>query len=124
MNFEGITINGQSVQGLGSTVVIDSGTNDLLISQSGFDAMEQMFKGMCSTTKLAGICGVDKTLFDGACFHMTEEEIAMFPDFTVSVTVRVPACRVAVAMPLCLVVARGAELCVCDTVASRTSTSR
>merc|ERR1719238_2182037 len=46
MNFDGMTVGGQKLSGLGETIIIDSGTNDLLMSQ---------------------------------------EEIAMFPNFTLSV---------------------------------------
>lgn len=85
MDFSGMTVGGKAVSGLGSTVVIDSGTNDLLISQEGFDSMKQLFQDMCSTTKLTGVCGVTKTLFDGACFEMSLEEIAAFPDFQIQI---------------------------------------
>lgn len=92
MNFDGMTVGGQKLSGLGETIIIDSGTNDLLISQEGFDSLKQVMESMCSSTKLAGVCGESKTLFDGACFKMTQEEIAMFPNFTLSVPVRRAVC--------------------------------
>jgi len=84
MDFTGMTVGGKQLTGLGSTMVIDSGTNDLLISQEGFNSMQEIFTDLCSTTKLKGVCGVSKTLFDGACFSMTEEEMAMFPNFNLT----------------------------------------
>lgn len=49
--------------------------------------MKTVMLNMCNTVKLHGICDVasDETLFDNVCYDMTPEQVAMFPDITLSV---------------------------------------
>jgi len=65
-------------------VIVDSGTTLFIVSEQVNKALEARFNAMCSSTNLVGICNVTsgKSLFDGECYSMTEEQIALFPNIS------------------------------------------
>jgi hypothetical protein len=89
----GITVSSFSGQ-----AILDSGTkfNVILCDQQPFDDFASAFKSSCASgSKLHGICDVEAnaTLWDGACYSFTAEQIAAFPPITVNlanVTLSVP----------------------------------
>eukprot|EP01127_Copromyxa_protea_P017312 TRINITY_DN5258_c2_g1_i1.p1 TRINITY_DN5258_c2_g1~~TRINITY_DN5258_c2_g1_i1.p1 ORF type:complete len:395 (-),score=67.82 TRINITY_DN5258_c2_g1_i1:21-1205(-) len=84
-----ISINGQSL-GLAPPVyntkhcIVDSGTPQVTLPPSVFQAIETVFKQNCTKSNLHGVCDAPagKTLFDGACFTFTPEQMAQLPTFT------------------------------------------
>eukprot|EP01104_Vermistella_antarctica_P006494 TRINITY_DN17194_c0_g1_i1.p1 TRINITY_DN17194_c0_g1~~TRINITY_DN17194_c0_g1_i1.p1 ORF type:complete len:453 (+),score=111.71 TRINITY_DN17194_c0_g1_i1:160-1518(+) len=87
MGISGITIGGASIKGVQSSIIIDTGTNDLLIPTAAYNSMKAELLDQCSTGNFTGMCNVpsDKTLFDGQCFAMTPEMAAEFPDIVLQV---------------------------------------
>jgi hypothetical protein len=65
-------------------VIVDSGTTLFIVSSKVNKALEARFNAMCSTTNLVGICNVTsgKSLFDGYCYSMTTDDIALFPNIS------------------------------------------
>jgi len=61
-------------------VVVDTGTNVLLLNDKGFKAFKQSLQSFCSKP-LPGVCNLPsgKTIFDGLCFNMTAAQVASFP---------------------------------------------
>jgi len=70
------------------TFLFDSGTNVTLLDGQQYDAYYSLFNATCATKDLVGICGIPRSqsLFSGACFNMTDDEVAIFPNisFTIS----------------------------------------
>jgi hypothetical protein len=59
---------------------LDSGTNVLLLPDEAFQPLKQLFVNNCTANPLKGVCsGDDKTLFDGYCFQLTQQDIDAFP---------------------------------------------
>ena len=88
MQLNGMKLGGQQVYTDEPQVIIDSGTNILLLPDETFSSMKKLFLGMCSSqNQLHGICdvGSTETLFDGKCFDFTAAQIAAFPNITISV---------------------------------------
>ena len=69
-------------------VIIDSGTNILLLPDESYTSMKKLMLDMCSTVNLHGICDVNstETLFDNVCYNFTQAQIDMFPTITFQVT--------------------------------------
>lgn len=91
VNMSGVSVNGKSIGapwtdfatgGWGGTV-LDSGTNILLMPSKPFDLLFKfMQSNYCGKGKAnpKGLCGPkESTFFGGACFPMTEQEIAAYP---------------------------------------------
>lgn len=83
MDLLDIVIDGQP---LGDTstnqAILDSGTNVLLVPTPAFSSFTSIVTGKCATQKLRGICDVpagEKSLLDGGCFAMTQQEVDAFP---------------------------------------------
>jgi len=68
--------------------LVDSGTTLIILPNPAFDALKTAIQGVCSTYKLPGVCGVSdgKSIFNGHCFDMTQDDKDHFPDFGVKVT--------------------------------------
>lgn len=68
-------------------VIIDSGTNIVLLPDETYTSMKQSFLSLCSSVNLHGICDVsqDATLFDGSCYTFTQQQLNAFPNVTFTV---------------------------------------
>jgi hypothetical protein len=75
------------VRGLPKQVILDTGTNILLLPEEGYASMKQQFVSMCTDgVHLVGVCNVppgNKTLFEGGCFDLTLDDIAKYPSFNI-----------------------------------------
>eukprot|EP01103_Thecamoeba_quadrilineata_P000993 TRINITY_DN1087_c0_g5_i1.p1 TRINITY_DN1087_c0_g5~~TRINITY_DN1087_c0_g5_i1.p1 ORF type:complete len:436 (-),score=76.56 TRINITY_DN1087_c0_g5_i1:32-1300(-) len=68
-------------------VVVDSGTTLLLVNEDIFKGIITQFDYFCKTgVDLVGVCNtpIDKSLFAGYGYNMTEEQIAAFPNISFS----------------------------------------
>jgi len=65
-------------------VIVDSGTTLIIVSKKVNEALITRFTAMCSKTNLPGVCNVTagKSLFDGYCYSMTDEQVALFPNIS------------------------------------------
>jgi len=66
---------------------IDSGTNVLLLPSTAFNAMHTVFRSLCSTTNLYGVCDSNSTntiFHNGLCFPMTQAQREMYPPLTLT----------------------------------------
>ena len=66
----------------------DSGTNYLMLTNPGYNAVKTVFTSMCADTMLVGVCNAEPnhTIFDGACVPMTTAEMARFPALSVEMS--------------------------------------
>jgi len=87
MTVNSMSLGSTKLSNVESTVIIDTGTNDLLLNTRAFDSMHSILKAGCGVHNYTGICNVPagSSLFDGKCFDMTAAEIAAFPSITLSV---------------------------------------
>jgi len=67
--------------------LVDSGTTLMILPNSVFNRLNNVFQAFCSTYKLPGVCGAapGQGLFDGMCVTMSDDDRAAFP--TLSFTV-------------------------------------
>lgn len=86
MGLQQITIGGQAISGTEQDIIIDTGTNILLLPSEAYASLRKTMEGMCSHTNLTGICNLSsgKGLFDKACFAMSDAEFAAFPLLTLN----------------------------------------
>jgi len=91
VNMTDFQVNGQSL-GLPiinynkNGAIVDSGTNDFIVSSKVYSTIKQVFLNNCSESNLYGVCtGVSggKTIFDGECFKMTEQQVNAYPNLMV-----------------------------------------
>ena len=78
MNMTDILVGGTSIGQSIDTYpgcIVDSGTNILLLPANLYDALNQTFLKQCSTTKYPYVCDTQKTLLDGYCYPLTQDEI-------------------------------------------------
>ncbi|KAH3757742.1 Eukaryotic aspartyl protease [Pelomyxa schiedti] len=81
-----ITVGGVSI-GVAEPVInnpciVDTGTTWPTMPQAALDGIENVMLDNCSNANLVGICSGLKnnlTLFDGACYKLTAQQIAMYP---------------------------------------------
>ncbi|KNC54299.1 uncharacterized protein AMSG_12338 [Thecamonas trahens ATCC 50062] len=87
MAVDAMTVGGKPLTGVLPTVIIDTGTNDLLLNDKAFASFKQSLLDMCATTNLTGMCNVPEgqTLFDGKCFDLSPADVAAYPDFVLEV---------------------------------------
>jgi len=87
MNLNGINVGSNSVFVDEQQVIIDSGTNILLVPDETYSSMKSTFLSMCNSVKLHGICDVasDQTLFDNKCYVFSPNQVAAFPNITIAV---------------------------------------
>ena len=88
MSVTGMTIGSSSVFLDESQVIIDSGTNIILLPTESYTSMKSRLLSMCSAgANLHGICDVSSsnTLFDNACFSFSQAQLSAFPNITLSV---------------------------------------
>jgi len=82
--------NGAPAINLTGSVIVDSGTNVTLLNTKQYNTYYNLFSGLCNSNSLVGICGMPRTqsLFSGACFNMTDDDVSAFPNigFTVAGT--------------------------------------
>jgi len=83
----GINVDNLPVDDVPQNVIIDTGTNDLLLPTETYSSMKNQFLSLCNSVNLVGICNVDssKTLFDGVCYSMTPQDVQQFPNITLVV---------------------------------------
>jgi len=105
VNVQDMKVNGVSL-GLAATnynangAIVDSGTNEFVVSVPVYNAIKQAFLNNCTKSKLFGVCtGVtsSNTLFDGICLTMTSQQVSAYPTIsivmgtgTAAVTINVP----------------------------------
>jgi hypothetical protein len=91
VNMTDMQVNGQSL-GLPPSsynndgAIVDSGTNDFIVSNKVFNTIKQIFLNNCSNSNLKGVCtGVSggKTIFDGECYSMTPQEVNQYPNLNI-----------------------------------------
>jgi len=92
VNITDMQVNGESL-GLPSSsynnngAIVDSGTNDFIVSSRVYNTIKQIFLNNCSQSNLYGVCtGVSspsKTIFDGECFQMTQEQVNQYPNLNI-----------------------------------------
>uniref|UniRef100_A0A6B2L7J0 Peptidase A1 domain-containing protein n=1 Tax=Arcella intermedia TaxID=1963864 RepID=A0A6B2L7J0_9EUKA len=65
-------------------VIIDSGTTLIIVNQFIFDQFRYTLEEMCERVYLKGVCGSlrNSSLFDGKCYHMTQQDLFQFPALT------------------------------------------
>merc|ERR1712065_112762 len=87
MDLQGIKLGDSVVTVVESQVIIDSGTNILLLPDTSYRSMKSNMLSMCSSVQLHGICDVasDQTLFDNVCYDFTQQQIDQFPNITIGV---------------------------------------
>jgi hypothetical protein len=73
-----------SVYNRGDTIV-DSGSTDLILPSTAFEALVKNLKHHCKTTRLAGLCGEPqgKTILDGYCFQLSTKDLAAWPSLQI-----------------------------------------
>lgn len=61
--------------------ILDSGTNTFVIGGEAYTRVQAAMVAGCDSNPLHGVCDVaaNATIFSGACFAMTEEQIAAYP---------------------------------------------
>eukprot|EP00163_Fabomonas_tropica_P003162 TRINITY_DN12634_c0_g1_i1.p1 TRINITY_DN12634_c0_g1~~TRINITY_DN12634_c0_g1_i1.p1 ORF type:complete len:454 (+),score=114.32 TRINITY_DN12634_c0_g1_i1:59-1420(+) len=85
--FNSVTIGTQVQAPVQNQIIIDSGTNVLLLEDAMFDFIKDTIKAQCSSSSLHGVCDVpsgSKDLFSGGCFTFTEAQKAAFPNITLN----------------------------------------
>lgn len=67
--------------------VVDTGATFMYLPQSTYITLMQYLRSLCKHVTLTGICNAptNQTLFDGACFAMTDAELAVFPNLSVMI---------------------------------------
>eukprot|EP00041_Stephanoeca_diplocostata_P031233 m.968662 g.968662 ORF g.968662 m.968662 type:complete len:498 (-) comp23918_c0_seq1:2325-3818(-) len=89
MKMEGIAFGAtKSIAGVKSSIIIDTGTNILLLPDEGYNGLRTAMESECARTHLVGVCNVTgpkSSLFDGACYDMTDAELGAFPDLTLNI---------------------------------------
>jgi len=93
INGVGLGLN-KSVYNRGGAIV-DSGTTDLILPKTAYDALVSKLKANCTSASLPGLCGEEsgKTIFDGYCFELTSADITEWPVLQVAldgVTLAIP----------------------------------
>lgn len=78
MGAQGITVGGASVVLDEPNVIIDSGTNILLLPSESYTSLKQVFLALCSSVNLHGVCDVPSgsTIFDNVCYPFTPAQVA------------------------------------------------
>jgi len=80
-----MAVSGQSLDGNPAdfgTTIVDSGTTLIILPPKLYSAFVANLYESCSTSHLVGICQNvtnNKTLFDGACYSMSQSELDAFP---------------------------------------------
>jgi len=92
VNMTDMSVNGESL-GLPSSVyntngaIVDSGTNDFIVSSKVYNTIKQIFLNNCSQSNLYGVCtgvsGPTKTIFDNECFSMTQQQVNQYPNLNI-----------------------------------------
>jgi len=80
MDLNSITIGGSTVADTTNTAaILDSGTNILLLPTPAYNSIATILKNNCTQNPLVGMCNTSKTLFDGACLPLTQDQINQYP---------------------------------------------
>ena len=88
---------GTTITSIAGQAILDSGTNVLLLDQQPFTDIANAFTSSCATgSNLHGVCDVpaNATIFDGACYSYSAEQLAAFPPITINLqnaTLSMPA---------------------------------
>jgi len=89
MQLNGLTVFGQQITSVQTDqAILDSGTNVLLIPDTGFTDLYNSFYSSCSQgSNLVGVCGVsfENSIFDNTCFKMTQSQIKAYPNITLNI---------------------------------------
>jgi len=83
-------VRGQSL-GVGPNVynsggaVVDSGTTDLIMPRTAYNALTSIVMADCRDHYLTGTCDVDSrfSIWQGYCYSLSAQEVAAYPDITV-----------------------------------------
>jgi len=79
-----IEVFGTPLEGTPPSVILDSGTNILLLPTQAYNSMKSIFVKNCAKNPLVGVCGSGPTIFDGTCFPLTAAQRAAYPSLTVN----------------------------------------
>jgi len=65
----------------GSTI-LDSGTTNLVLPQTAFNALKAQTLALCASNNITGICNVasNATFFDGFCYQLSQSELSILPN--------------------------------------------
>jgi len=70
-----------------NSAIVDSGTNDFIVSSKVFNTIKEIFLNNCSESNLYGVCtgvsGPTRTIFNNECFSMTPQQVAQYPTLQV-----------------------------------------
>jgi len=66
-------------------VIVDSGTTLFIVNSDILDALQKAITAYCPKVDLVGVCNATqgKTIFDGTCFPMTDQDREAFPDINI-----------------------------------------
>ena len=87
LTLAGLSVGGQGLQGVPSgRVIIDSGTNNLLLDDARFTAVTRAIQAaVCNATAPPpGVCG-EAALFKGSCYAYTQQQVKQFPEITLEI---------------------------------------
>eukprot|EP01111_Echinosteliopsis_oligospora_P006027 TRINITY_DN1995_c0_g1_i1.p1 TRINITY_DN1995_c0_g1~~TRINITY_DN1995_c0_g1_i1.p1 ORF type:complete len:413 (-),score=127.06 TRINITY_DN1995_c0_g1_i1:8-1246(-) len=65
-------------------VIVDSGTTLFIVTSKMMKVIQARLLAMCDTVNLVGICNTTskQTMFDGYCFPMTDDQVALYPNIS------------------------------------------
>jgi cathepsin D len=76
--------NSTASEPININIIIDSGTNVLLLPNKAYQNVKDQFTGLlCPSTTLPGVCG-STSLFTGECYQYTPAQIAQFPSVSLN----------------------------------------